>query len=246
MLWKAGYNRIMKELTLYLDDLTPGTLSMKRLAEYLRELSSLYGHEEAVHFDRVKEGSAQLQSFVDDRAYGDVLQQVREISDGVGSRKALGSYEKLSALLAQDKTRASLRSGGAKIFQFPVAKNESPPLRAVKVSSVQGRLYSVGGKDNTVPVRIEGSNGETLMCEAGVDIAERLAQILFKTVRVHGDGEWERKSDGGWKLIKLKITSFEKLEDIGFKEAVARLKAAGGVNWNDIPNTHSEILDSRG
>ncbi|MFB1630193.1 MULTISPECIES: hypothetical protein [unclassified Pseudomonas] len=236
----------MKELTLYLDDLTPGQLSMKRLAEYLRELSTLYGHESEVHFDSVKEGSAQLQSLIEEQAYNGILQQVREVSGGLGSKRVLNSYEKLSELMAHDKTRGSLRSGGAKIFQFPVAKNEPPPLRVVKPSSVQGKLYSVGGKDDTVPVRIEGGNGETLMCEAGIDIAERLAQILFKTVRVHGDGEWEKRADGCWKLIKLKVTSFEKLEDIGFKEAIARLKAAGGVNWNDIPNAHSEILDTRG
>lgn len=236
----------MKELTLYLDDLTPGQLSMKRLAEYLRALSILYGAEDAVHFDAVKTGSAQLQAYVDDKFYPDIINQVREVSGGLGSKKAISAYEKISELMVQDRTGGSLRSGGAKIFQFPKVNLTEPPLRLVKPSSIQGRLYSVGGKDDTIPVRIEGSDGETLNCETGIDVAERLAQVLFKPVRVHGDGEWERRSDGSWKLIKLKVTSFTKLEDISFKEAVAKLKAAGGVNWSSMPSAHTEILETRG
>lgn len=236
----------MKELTLYLDDLTPGQLSMKRLAEYLRALAALYGHEESVHFDSVKTGSAQLQSHIEDRAYPGVLNQVREVSGGLGSKRAVSAFDRLAELMAEDKTGASLKSGGAQIFQFPAAKTDEPPMRIIKPSSVQGKLYSVGGKDDTIPVRIEGPNNETLHCEADIDVAERLAQLLFKPVRVSGDGEWERKTDGSWKLIKLKVTSFTKLEDIGFKEAIARLKAAGGVDWNDMSGAHSSILETRG
>lgn len=236
----------MKELTLYLDDLTPGQLSMKRLAEYLRALSALYGSEDSVHFDSVQVGSAQLKSFIDDSAFPVVMNQVREVSGGLGKKKAITAYEKLAELMAADRTGASIRSEGAQIFQFPSVKNEEPPLRIVKPSSIQGRLYSVGGKDETVPVRIEGADNETLHCEAGIDVAERLAQVLFKPVRVHGDGEWERSANGAWKLIKLRISTFTKLEDVGFKEAVARLKAAGGVNWDDMSSAHSEILETRG
>jgi hypothetical protein len=123
---------------------------------------------------------------------------------------------------------------------------EEAPLHLIKPSSIQGKLYSVGGKDETIPVRIEGADHETLYCEADIEVAERLGQLLFKTIRVSGDGQWERKPDGVWKLTKLKITSFVKLEDVGFREAVAKLKAAGGINWNDASDAHSEILDNRG
>ncbi|MFI8479663.1 hypothetical protein ACIGCM_03740 [Pseudomonas sp. NPDC078700] len=236
----------MKELTLYLDDLSPGQLSMKRLAGYLRALSAFYGSEEAVHFDRVDTGSAQLMSNIEDKAYPIVMNQVREVSGGLGKKSAVAAYKTLSEYMAADGTGGSIRSGGATIFQFPKVKIESPPLRIVKPSSVQGRLYSVGGKDDTIPVRLEGADNESLLCEADIAVAERLGQLLFKQVRLHGDGEWVRSSDGAWKLVKLRISSFSKLEDIGFKEAIARLKAAGGVDWNDIPTAHSNILETRG
>ncbi|WP_150785587.1 hypothetical protein [Pseudomonas fluorescens] len=76
----------MKELTLYLDDLTPGQLSMKRLADYLRALAALYGCEESVHFDRVDTGSAHLKSFVEEKAYPLIMNQVWEVSGGLGKK----------------------------------------------------------------------------------------------------------------------------------------------------------------
>ncbi|MBK5004111.1 hypothetical protein IAE38_000715 [Pseudomonas sp. S32] len=236
----------MKELTLYLDDLTPGQLSMKRLAEYLRALAALYGCEDSVHFDRVETGSAQLKSFVEEKAFPLIMNQVREVSGGLGKKSAVTAYKTLAGYMAADGTGASIRSGGAQIFQFPRVKPEEPPLRLIKPSSIQGRLYSVGGKDETVPVRIEGSDNESLLCEADVAVAERLAQLLFKPVRLHGKGEWVRSEGGAWKLVKLKVSTFEKLEDIGFKEAIARLKAVGGVDWNDMSDAHTGILETRG
>ena len=236
----------MKDITLHLDGTTPDRLSMRRLAEYLRELSSFYGSEDAVHFDSVKIGSAMLASRVEDGCYAVVLNQVREVASGIGGKKATRAYKKLSDLMLEDRVDGYLKAEGAQIIQFPKGKLLEPPLRVIKISSVQGRLYSVGGKDATVPVRLEGADGETLLCETDVQIAERLAQLLFKPVRLQGEGEWERRPDGSWRLIKLVISSYKRLEDVGFKAAIERLKAAGGVKWGDMPSPHSEILESRG
>lgn len=236
----------MKELTLYLDGIVPERLSMKRLTDYLRALSDLCGSESEVHFEQVKEGSAQLITQVEDQAFDKVMSQVREVPRGLGTKKAGKAYLTLSDLMLEDRVDGSLLAGGAKIFQFPRAKNAEQPLKIIKASSVQGRLYSVGGKDSTVPVRLEGSDGETLYCEADIEIAQKLAPLLFKPVRVTGEGEWQRRTDGSWRLIKLRITSFARLEDMSFKEAIKRMKAAGGVGWNQSTTAHAEILDSRG
>lgn len=236
----------MKELTLHLDGIKPDQLSMRRLTAYLRELCTLYGSEDAVHFDAVTEGSACLKSRIEESYYAKVVNTVREVAGGMGSRKALASYQRLADLMAEDKVDGTLLSGTAKILEFPKAKLTEPPLRIVKPSSVQGRLYSVGGKDDSVPVRIEGANGETLHCESSIETASQLAPYIFKHVRVHGKGEWERRSDGSWRLVKLFIDSFNKLEDLSFKDAIAQLKAAGGNNWNNNPDAHASILKDRG
>lgn len=236
----------MKDLTLHLDALSPQTLSMKRLAVYLRELSNLCGTADAVHFDAVEEGSAMLKVNIEDHAYSDVINQARDAAAGRGPKRAVEAYSKLTEMMHQDKTDASLRTSGINVIQFPKLKEESQSLNIKKKSSVQGRLYSVGGKDTTVPVKLEGSNGETLHCEASIDIAEKLAKILFKPVRLSGEGEWHRQDNGSWKLSKLKVEYFEKLEDLSFKDAVEKLKSAGGLDWNDRPEAHSRILSDRG
>lgn len=115
-----------------------------------------------------------------------------------------------------------------------------------KAGSVQGRLYSIGGKDDSVPVRLEGANGETLHCEAGIETAAQLAPLLFKQVRVHGKGEWERRQAGGWRLKKMHISSYEPLEKASLRTAVDRMRGVGGILWNSIEAPHETILGQRG
>ena len=50
----------MKKLTLKLNDRTPETLSMKRLGQYITQLSDMLGEVEHVHFESVSKGSAML------------------------------------------------------------------------------------------------------------------------------------------------------------------------------------------
>jgi hypothetical protein len=236
----------MKTLTLHLDGITPEKLSMKRLTEYLRELATLYGSEDSVHFQSVTSGSACLNADVEEHRYQAVISQVREVAGGVGSKRPTKAYTRLADLMFEDRVDGSLKADGANIVQFPRAKCAEPPLVIVKQSSVQGRLYSVGGKDDTIPVRLEGADGETLNCEADMVLAEQLGTLIFKHIRLHGDGEWERRQGGGWKLKKLRIKSYEKLENIGFKTAVSRLRSAGGLLWNEKNSPHAEVLDLRG
>ncbi len=42
---------------LYIDALTPATISMSRLAEYMRDFAEMLGHNEHVHFEKLKAGS---------------------------------------------------------------------------------------------------------------------------------------------------------------------------------------------
>src|SRR5690606_15861863 len=133
----------------------------------------------------------------------------------------------LASLMEQDRVDGQLLSATGTVIQFPKAKRESPPLVIKKRGSVQGRLYIVGGKDETVPVRLEGASGETLMCEANTSMAEELGALLFKHVRLHGLGEWESRPNGGWRLRKLEIHSYQQLETGGLRAALKKLKQAG-------------------
>ncbi|MBJ2349658.1 MULTISPECIES: hypothetical protein [Pseudomonas] len=109
----------------------------------------------------------------------------------------------------------------------------------IQQGSVQGRLYIVGGKGETVPVWIEGAGGEALFCEANPALAEQLGKMLLKYVRIHGKGEWEGLPHGGWRLRRMSIQSYEKLEKISLRSAVTQLNELGGI-------TRSEMDDPQG
>ncbi|MDZ7854307.1 MAG: hypothetical protein U5L98_17175 [Halomonas sp.] len=148
--------------------------------------------------------------------------------------------------MEEDHASGVLTSEGARIFEFPRISREQKPMVIFKTGSVQGRLYTIGGKDDTVPVRLEGANGETLNCETDIDTAARLAPLLFKQVRIHGKGEWERRQTGGWRLKKMHISSYEPLEKASLKTAIERMRGVGGILWHSNEAPHESILDQRG
>nr|WP_300312832.1 hypothetical protein [Halomonas sp.] len=241
-----GYNPVMKTLTLHLDGIKPADLPMKRLAEYLCELSELYGKEGRVHFTSVTKGSAMLNARVDDDHYTKVLHRVREVANGVGPKAATKAYRRLTDLMQEDQTSGTVMSEGAQIIQFPHTPRRQKPMVVFRTGSVQGRLYTIGGKDDSVPVRLEGANGETLYCETDLETAALLAPLLFKQIRIYGKGEWERRQTGGWRLKKMRIASYEPLEKGSLKVAIERMREAGGILWDRIDSPHKSILDQRG
>jgi hypothetical protein len=124
--------------------------------------------------------------------------------------------------------------------------DDEKPLAVNKAGSVQGRLYRVGGKDETVPVRLEGANGETLHCEASTGIAQQLSALLFKQVRVSGCGAWERLPEGRWRLRKLKIESFQELDTAKASSVLVKLQSLGGLKWAEMDDPHGVAKDMRG
>ncbi|WJN60909.1 hypothetical protein [Pseudomonas sp. SO81] len=218
---------------------------MARLTDYLCELVELLGHPDSVHFDSVTEGSACLNTHIDDSYYQHVVHRVREAGQNVGPKRAIKAYKRLASLMEEDRVDGILRTDDAQILQFPKVKSSAAPLVVIKQGSVQGRLYIVGGKDDTVPVRLEGANGETLLCEADTHLAEELGKLLFKHVRVHGKGEWQSRPHGGWRLKKMFIHSYEKLEKSNLKGTVDRIKRAGGMLWDDQEDPHATIHELR-
>ena len=56
--------------------------------------------------------------------------------------------------------------------------------------------------------------------------------LLFHSVRVNGDGHWERK-DVKWKLRKLTISSFEELKKIKVNDARKVMQKASGNQWSE-------------
>lgn len=237
----------MKKLTLKLNDRTPDTLSMKRLGQYIAHLSDMLGEVDHVHFDSVTQGSAMLNVDIEDMHYQQVLTHVREVPNGMGAKKQRSAYRSLQQLMDEDGTGGEiLNDTDTRILEFRKRPEDERPLEITRAGSVQGRLYRVGGKDDTIPVSLEGANGETLRCEASIDIARALSALLFKQVRVSGNGIWERLPAGGWKLKKLRIESYQELDTAKVSDVVGQLQAIGGLKWADMDDPHGVARDLRG
>lgn len=234
-----------KELTLRIIGSSPDRLSLSRLSAYLKLLAELYGGAEHIHFEQVRSSSAALVSVVDDNYLPKVTERLREAHAGVGSRSAIRAYQRINEMLGDDGSGGEVYLETARIIQFPVVNRSDNDLRLVQAGQVQGRLYNVGGKDDTVPVKIEGADGEALSCEASIDIAKQLASLLFTHVRVFGKGSWERRGDGTWKLRKFYISSFETVKDVSLSEAVGALRTLGKTRWDEMNDPHSAILEAR-
>lgn len=244
---QSFYNRCMKKLTLKLNEHRPDTLPMKRLGQYLSQLSELLGEAEHVHFTSVAEGSAMLNVDIQDAHYDQVLMHIREVPNGLGSKKRLNAYMNLQTLLEEDRTGGAILDDlHTPVLSFKQPQEDEKPLVVSKHGSVQGRLYLVGGKDETVPVRLEGPAGQTLHCEASTELAQKLSGLLFKQVRLTGQGLWERSLDGSWRLKKLKVEAFTELDTSKAGSVLEKMRSLNGLKWAEMDDPHGVARDLRG
>lgn len=236
----------MKKLTLILHNSSPDSLTVKRLGQYLPHLAELLGESKHVHFASVTEGSAMLNVAIEEPYYPRVIAQVRLVHSGQGAKKSQAAYRALRSLMEEDETDGDiLDDAQTSVLTFRKQAEGEKPLLVRKNGSVQGRLYKIGGKDATIPVRLEGANGETLYCETTTAIAEQLSGHLFKQVRVSGHGQWARTVEGQWSLRKLTIDSFDLLETNKAGAVVAKLQAIGGLKWSEMDDPHRVAKDIR-
>jgi hypothetical protein len=236
----------MKSLTLRLDNHSPNTLSLKRLGDYLACLSNVIGRDEPVHLHSVASGSAVLRLEVDDARYPQIVADLSELANGHGPKRRLIAYEKLRKMLSDDRTSAALIDHfQSAIASMPWAESTDATIEIIKYESVQGELYQVGGKDELVPVRLAGANGETYLCEGNREVASQISRHLYCQVRVSGSSIWTRTDKDGWRLKKLRIESYKVLSESDLGAALSNLRVNHGVNWGDMDDPHAIASDLR-
>ena len=236
------------EYRFVIDAYSPDTLPMARLAEYMADLARLLGRTKQVHFVRLDPGSAELVHAVEPEAAADVRNRLRAIKRGEAAADATTAFAALDRRLASDHATGSLRDGGGEVIRFP-GRERSPPLTFgafVQPGVLDGVLIRVGGRDDTVPVHLR--DGETIhICNATRDMARHLAVHLYgPTLRVRGDGRWERDADGVWSMKRFNIEKFDELDDATLGEVVERLRGVEGSGWKDIDDLSAELGRLRG
>ena len=208
---------------------TPETMPMARLAEYIRELSTLLGNQDKVHFDRLEEGSTVPIIRVDHEAFPKVEERLNGVEEGQDAPPiAIKAYQNINKHLAADNATGSLFTHtGQEIIYFPGCERPQAlgfgPFN--QEGAIDGVVIRIGGESDPVPVHLQES-GKVHICSASRIIAKDLGAYLFgpTIIRVLGVGRWKRTEDNEWEMVKFKIDSFEELESISLSNAVTRLR----------------------
>ena len=144
-----------------IDAFTPDTLPMERLAEYLSELATLFSNSERVHFDKVRRGSAVLQTRVERQAAPKVFDRLRIADDPDAPEDVAGAYRTLNRMLRDDNATAILRKDrGAIVIKFPGKKMPIvQTFRVIEAGVLDGVVIRIGGIDESVPIWIQDQHG---------------------------------------------------------------------------------------
>ena len=233
------------------EELTPLTLPMARLAEYITDLAMIMGHRESVHFIKVDEGSHESVIYVDAEEESRVTHQIQSSVRGMGPREANAAYKRVDDRLREDDGIGSILniSQKAKVIEFPGRSLDLPqaygPIK--ERASLVGVLRRVGGFDKTVPIHLQRADEIIFYCDADEMIAKQLAPLYSQTVRVHGIATYSRGKEGMWKLDHFKIQSFDSrpLSEDTFSQTIEKMKAIPGSEWNELADPLEELQKLR-
>jgi hypothetical protein len=217
-----------KQIRFHIEGTTPHALPMARLAEYLTELSTLFGNKQHVHFLRVETGSAPCVIEVDQEYEERVFARVKRAELKRGPRDAVRANLSLRTMLKRDQLWAELkRENGDVVVGFPLVKEKEEETFGPywQDGSLEGYVVRLGGIDETLPVHLV-YEGRIYICNASRDIVRQLGpRIWGNPVRVHGRGKWYRNEQGIWEMLFFDIHSFEDLEASTLSEAIEHLRA---------------------
>lgn len=223
-----GENMQDTEYTFKIDIFTPDSLPMARLAEYLAALAELVGYEDSTHFVAIQPGSAKLVHKVDAPDAPKVERRLAEVSQGVGPRDAQRAFKTIDDLLSDDNAVGQLTRGDAVVIPFPGRTRPKPLTFPAfrQVGTIDGEVVRVGGQDSSAHVILQDGSTVFSGCTLSRELARELAQHLYSgKVRLFGEGRWERRPDGSWKLLDFKVDRFETLDDTPLSEVFRDLRS---------------------
>lgn len=222
---------------------------MARLAEYLARLAVLFGNKEHVHFMKVRKGSAIPEIVVDEPAVPKVKARLSLVGAPDAPEDLTRANRDINRMLRDDNASGMLRlKAGANILEFPGHKTPLAEEAVVyELGELDGVVIRIGGKDETVPVLMEGERGVYYHCNASRENARKMAAFLFgQAIRVVGRGKWRRTQEGEWELENFDIKDFEALDETPLADVIAGLRSLEGSDWNEMDDPQVELKRLRG
>lgn len=141
---------------------------------------------------------------------------------------------------------ARLTFKSATILEFPsVDLGVDQEIGSVRqATSVTGELIRVGGETEFDQILLRDVSGTVVAgCFATKEIGKKLAMHLHEYVRLHGIASWHRDRHGKWQMMRMKVQTFEKVDNQSLSEALAAVQAAV-VDWPD--DLADQLLSMRG
>jgi hypothetical protein len=234
------------ELRFNIGAYTPKTIPMERLGQYMADLGAMLGEPSEVHFVRLEPGSTNIVHKVKEEALPKVVERVGRVRRGEGELVHLNAFRALNKRLKEDNGtgRLVIKGQRAPLLLFPGRDTPAPqlPEPVVQTGSLDGQLIAIGGRDATVPARLQDGDAIYRLTTTRA-VARQLGPHLYGgTIRVLGEGKWLRSDEGVWTLDIFKVLSFIALDDRPLLDVVEALRR--------IPNEYTreawdELLEVR-
>lgn len=227
----------------------PDTIPMERLAQYMGDLAAMLGDPNSVHFVELVEGSTNLVHTIEHEAFPKVSERLVQVARGDADVVYMAAYRAINRKLKEDNADGALireDQPAATILEFPGVKVpdviQIEPVR--QNGTIDGAVISLGGRDKTVPVRVQ--RGDTIYrCSTSRQIARQLgAHIFGSELRFVGVGIWLRDEEGVWSLKVFEIQSFELLDTTPLDQVVSDLRAIRG-DWSTVSDAWEELQELR-
>lgn len=231
-----------------IDSLTPETLPLARLVQYLEKLVILFGSKERVHLLAVKHGSAAPAFYIEEEATPAVLTRLTLVGDPTAPDDLQKAFQDVNEYLREDNAVGGLRApGGAKILEFPGRLQPADQESWVtETGSVEGVLVRLGGKDRTSHATLEVEPGRYHTLTLTREMARQLAPHLYgEEIRLFGVGRWKRSGGGVWKLERFNVDRFEMAPPGDLVDAMNNLARVERDAWREVDDPLEELLRLR-
>lgn len=226
------------EYVFRIDVFQPETLPMARLAEYMAALARMFGHTEHTHFVGVEPGSAKLRTAVDPVDAPKVETRLNGVRIGDAPKDAIAGKLALENLLANDNAVATLTEGDTDRVVIPFIGRNRPKELSFPAfredTSIDGVLVKIGGKDPSAHAILQDGDVFHVGVTMRRELARELAQLLYgPTIRMFGNGRFERQADGVWKMSDFRVDRYERLDDRAIGDALSAIRGVPGNRLMD-------------
>jgi hypothetical protein len=199
-----------------IDGFYPHTLPAQILLKYIEDVIRLLGGKERVYLVGIEESSAvpvfQLSAELEQKTE----QRLFLVKQGQGPREAQKAFDAINNRLGSHKTSGRLLGPTKKnVLQFPGAgpRNDETLGPVEEFGYVQGEIVQIGGRDESISVHLR-TEDDIVICNTTRDQGRRLAKYIFgRTIRIYGQGQWNRLANGRWKLSSFVLHKYEPVDE---------------------------------